>query len=342
MPCWGAPHSAVVRPGLFGVLLLWGKHGLEAISRRALARGPRQHGGPGAETRVGVELTPERVALVFEDRVTGPTRVWDRARLTSRGGGWSSASVWRSSSSSDGSGLAGGGCCHTMASWACSLRYRLVRWIRLTRLTTFLGAQREGVGRHRLPCGLCPGWHPGLPADLSEDKALGPAHGVGPRGPGGWGRHSPTAAGAGGAAAQQGALAALGTQEGIVLVLQLQQLGAHLLVPAHICGGAGGSWAPPRAPYTARTQPPAHREASHPSRTCRSGQPHVPRAAPPGAPVGQSDGAAEACRTCGLISPAIHGHSPGPSRPPRAAAPSHRGPWHSGWPGAPAAGRPPR
>ena len=153
-----------------------------------------------------------------------------------------------------------------MASWACSLRYRLVRWVRLTRLTTFLGAQGEGGGRHRLPCGLCPGWHPGLPADLRGDKAPGPAHGAGTRGPGGRGGHSPAAAGAGGTAAQQGALAALGTQEGIMLVLQLQQLGAHLLVPAHICGGAGGSWAPPRAPYTTRMWPPAHREASRPSR----------------------------------------------------------------------------
>lgn len=171
---------------------------------------------------MGAELTPEHVALVLEDRVTGPTRVWGRAGLTSRGSGWSSASVWRSSSSSDGSGLAGRGCCHTMASWACSLRYRLVRWVRLTRLTTFLGAQGEGGGRHRLPRRLCLGWHPGLPADLSGDKALGPAHGVGPRGPGGRGGHSPTAASTGGAAAQQGALAALGAQEGVMLVLQLQ------------------------------------------------------------------------------------------------------------------------
>lgn len=31
-----------------------------------------------------------------------------------------------------------GDCCHTMASCACSLRYRLVRCVRLTRLTTFL------------------------------------------------------------------------------------------------------------------------------------------------------------------------------------------------------------
>lgn len=75
---------------------------------------------------------------------------------TSAGGGPSSVSVWPSSSSSGGSGLVGGGCCHTMASWACSLRYRLVRWLKLTLLTTFLGKGREG-GRKGAACPvLCP------------------------------------------------------------------------------------------------------------------------------------------------------------------------------------------
>lgn len=80
----------------------------------------------------------------------------DGGGLTSLGMGRSSASVWPSSSSSGGSGLVGGGCCHTMASWACSLRYRLVRWVRLTLLTTFLqeGTVRVGGGCHS-PCGLC-------------------------------------------------------------------------------------------------------------------------------------------------------------------------------------------
>lgn len=52
--------------------------------------------------------------------------------------------------------------------------------------------------------------------------------------------HLPTAAGTGGAAAQQSALATSGTQERIVLVLQLQQFGPDLLIPAHVWEEVGG------------------------------------------------------------------------------------------------------
>lgn len=132
--------------------------------------------------------------------------------LTSLGRERSSASVRPSSSSSGGSGPVGGGCCHTMASWACSLRYRLVRWVRLTLLTTFLGDGKGRVG--------------------GKAASRGAKAGRGREGPGR--RRSPPAAGTGGATPQQGGLAALGAQQCVLLVLQLQQPGPHRLVPAHV------------------------------------------------------------------------------------------------------------
>lgn len=100
-----------------------------------------------------------------------------------------------------------------MASWACSLRYRLVRWVRLTRLTTFLGEGKVKVGEDAaLPVDSAPGssWHLSLPADVSRGKD--PSIVGGTRGGASAGGCSPPAASAGGAAAQQGALATLGAQ----------------------------------------------------------------------------------------------------------------------------------
>lgn len=84
-------------------------------------------------------------------------------------------------------------------------------------------------GGHHPPCGLCPGLQLAL-QQLAEQR---------PGGGAGAGR-SPPAAGTGSAAAQQRALAALGTQERVMLVLQLQQLGPHLLIPAQVCREVGG------------------------------------------------------------------------------------------------------
>lgn len=139
--------------------------------------------------------------------------------LTSGGCSRSSASVCLSSSSR-GSGLVGAGCCHTMASWACSLRYRLVRCVRLTLLTTFLGERK--LAHH--PSSISQPM-PTDPAGLHcQLTSLGQSHG----------RSLPTAACTRGAAAQKGALAALGPQERILLVLELQQFGSYLLITTDI------------------------------------------------------------------------------------------------------------
>lgn len=116
----------------------------EAI-RRALCAAPLAlppHASPGAAADPGPLRAHAHRATCLPH---------SGAELTWEGGGPSSESVWRSSSSSGGSGLPGGGRCHTMASWACSLRYRLVRSVRLTRLTTFLGEGRLRCGGDTIP-----------------------------------------------------------------------------------------------------------------------------------------------------------------------------------------------
>lgn len=247
MPRWGAPYSAIVRPDHFGVVLLQAVKVSEAIRRLLPTPQPwvqavwsRRDGQERWGSSWPLQGTiPNRQEGVQAEREPGQSQAHPcagRSRdetLTSGGGGLSSASVWQSSPSSGGSGLGGGGCCHTIASWACCLRYRSVRWVRLARLTTFLGRREKRESEGKGSAGRTP------PApSYSAPSSAGTPPGLTTAGPsrGGacWGRRSPAAAGAGGAAAQQGALAALGAQEGVVLVLQLQQLGPHLLVPTHI------------------------------------------------------------------------------------------------------------
>lgn len=153
------------------------------------------------------------------------------------------------------------------------------------------------------PADSCLGWHPGLPADLSGDKALGPAHGVGPQGLGGSGRALYPRLPALARRRSRERWRPWARREGVMLVLQLQQLGAHPRphTSAEEPEGHGPCHAPPipqgRSPRLTGKRRSVHQGLG------RSGQPHVPQAAPPGAPVGREQGAAEVCVTCGLISP---------------------------------------
>ena len=267
MPPGGAPHSPVVLPGRLWVLLLCGEHRPQRPSGGSpLAWGAGLRGGPRAETRVGA-ATDAHGARVLH--VGAGSLVPPGPEAGTEGGG-ARARLGGAHFGGRPPELRIGLAVLILLRRLRAGRRGLLPHDGL--LGVLLAVQAGALGQahppHHLPgrgrAGGVEGGDTafpadsapsssglvGLPADISRDKARGRAQGArggergaegsgvgcwaGPRGPGGRGGHLPPAAGARGASTQQRTLAALGAQERVVLVFQLQQLGPHLLVPAHV------------------------------------------------------------------------------------------------------------